>query len=137
MEEAILADLKNVRLKDASFVGGKNANLGELIGAGVSVPAGFAITTMAYSRLLETDTLKEKIANILSSIDLSKIESLQTGSADIRKQIEATEMSHDLIDGVRREYKKLALDGFAELEVAVRSSATAEDLPSASARAQD
>ena len=77
MEQALLADLRDVRLKDASLVGGKNANLGELIEAGVSVPAGFAVTTMAYSRLLETHALKEEIANILSSIDSSNIQSLQ------------------------------------------------------------
>jgi len=132
MEQALLADLRDVRLKDASLVGGKNANLGELIEAGVSVPAGFAVTTMAYSRLLETHALKEEIANILSSIDSSNIQSLQTGSADIRERIETTELSQDLIEGVRREYKKLASEVGAEPEVAVRSSATAEDLPSAS-----
>jgi pyruvate,water dikinase len=132
MDEPILTNLEKVRLKDAPLVGGKNANLGELMGIGAPVPSGFAVTTIAYARLLKTADLEEEIENVLNSIDLKDMQSLQSGSANIRKQIESAELPQDLVEEVTREYEKLVSTVGGEPEVAVRSSATAEDLPSAS-----
>lgn len=128
------SEIKNL---DISTVGGKNASLGEmyqeLTHLGVKVPNGFAITTRGYRLLLEQQSLREKIASELAQIDLDDIGILQNRSQNIQSLIFATPLPKALKDEIHSAYEKLSKDyGEAHTDVAVRSSATAEDLPDAS-----
>jgi pyruvate,water dikinase len=119
--------------KEALFlVGGKNASLGELIRAGIPVPPGFSVTTDAYLEFI-TGTLKEKIEVILSRIDYQDVASLEEASVMIRKVMTQTPFSQKMTDEISSNYEALAkVFNTENLPVAVRSSATAEDLPGAS-----
>ena len=121
-------NLRDLKSSDSAIVGGKNANLGELINAGLPVPGGFAITTDLYDRFLSTNDVKTKIESILKNVDVDNISNLNSVSNEIRKIIEEIEMPQDLVDIISENYQKLGDD----VEVAIRSSATAEDLPNAS-----
>jgi pyruvate,water dikinase len=111
---------------DVALVGGKGANLGEMTQAQVPVPPGFIVTSQTYSRFLETSGLRPKIEEILAGLDHHNNDSLQKVSQEIKQAIIAAPMPEDVARQIRDAYRKL---GGA---VAVRSSATAEDLPSAS-----
>ena len=115
------------------LVGGKNASLGELIRADIPVPPGFSVTTEAYNEFLNQSDLKEKIEQILSKIDLQDVASGEAASQAIREQMAYTPMPKRIEEEIISNYQALAqVFDVPDLPVAVRSSATAEDLPGAS-----
>ncbi len=114
-------------------VGGKNASLGELIKAGVKVPPGFAVTTMAYKEFLRETGIEERVGEILSSLDVEETEALQKASEEIRRLIEGASLPGGIRESIEKGYRELCRRLRTErVPVAVRSSATAEDLPTAS-----
>jgi pyruvate,water dikinase len=114
-------------------VGGKCASLGELLRAQIPVPPGYAITTKAYELFLEENGLTNKVLNRLENLDESKVEEINAASADIRSWIEAGTISVPLEDVIAEHYRLLSRRARTPAcPVAVRSSATAEDLPDAS-----
>jgi pyruvate,water dikinase len=124
-------------IKDVPQVGGKNASLGEmyshLVRKGIKVPNGFATTAAAYHYFLESTGLKKKIKDILKGLDTHNVKDLMKRGAMIRKLIEETDLPKDFSRAISDAYKKLSLSyKVKNLDVAVRSSATAEDLPDAS-----
>ncbi len=128
---------ENLSNNDVGLVGGKNASLGEmytsLSGVGVRVPNGFAITAQAYFYFLKESNLDEKIKNILSDLDTKNIRNLQERGKKIRNLILKASFPKDLEEEIFKSYKKLSETyQEKEVDVAVRSSATAEDLPTAS-----
>lgn len=115
------------------LVGGKNSSLGELINAGIRVPPGFAITTYAYRRFLADGGVEDKIVEAMSGLDHQDTAALDRASAEIRGIIESCPFSIELEDQIADYYRKLSkVCGLPATPVAVRSSATAEDLPGAS-----
>jgi len=115
-----------------ALVGGKNASLGELIRAGIPVPPGFSVTTDAYLEFI-TGSLKNRIETILSHIDLQDMTSLEEASVLIRQVMAQTPFSQKMEEEIASNYEALAkVFDTPNLPVAVRSSATAEDLPGAS-----
>jgi len=128
---------KDITIKDVPLVGGKNASLGEmyryLTVAGINIPNGFAITAKAYFDFLKKGRIREEIEQILSQFNHQSIKSLQIAGKKIRTLILKTPLFKDLEKEIIKNYKKLSrLYGEENVTVAVRSSATAEDLPSAS-----
>jgi len=119
---------------DVEVVGGKNASLGEMIcnlsGLGVDVPGGFATTAAAYREFLRTDDLDNRINSILDNLDVDDIEALTTAGKTIRDWIVETELPERLMTDIRAAWDEMS--GGNDIAVAVRSSATAEDLPDAS-----
>ncbi|MFA5754324.1 MAG: phosphoenolpyruvate synthase [Patescibacteria group bacterium] len=124
-------------IKDVPQVGGKNASLGEMYGhlvkKGIKIPNGFATTAQAYNYFLDSTGLKKKIKDILKGLNTADMRDLARRGAEIRKLIIATEMPQDFSRAIIEAYRKLSLSYQSKnLDVAVRSSATAEDLPDAS-----
>jgi pyruvate, water dikinase len=121
---------------DVAIVGGKNASLGEMFGAlspqGVSVPDGFATTSAAYWHFLDHNGLRQKITDALDGIDIDDVTALQKTGAEIRDWIIASEIPLDLQQAIAQAYQVLEQEYGKGTDVAVRSSATAEDLPDAS-----
>ncbi|MFH0711022.1 MAG: phosphoenolpyruvate synthase [Candidatus Aenigmatarchaeota archaeon] len=128
-----------------ALVGGKGANLGEMFNLKLPVPPGFAITTRAFNKFLEVNHLKESIDQIISSTDVDNTDALMQASSSIKKMIESSEypmsMKSELVEAYRSlSYNDVSVPQALELItagrdfalVAVRSSATAEDLPTAS-----
>ena len=126
--------LDQVGMNDVELVGGKNASLGEMIGhlsgLGVSVPGGFATTAHAYRDFLSTDGVDKKIAGELSGLDIDDVSALADSGERIRRWIMDTPLPARLESELRSHWDAMR-DG-ADFSVAVRSSATAEDLPDAS-----
>jgi pyruvate,water dikinase len=115
------------------LVGGKCSSLGELINAGVRVPPGFALTTEGYRRFMAEAGIDREVASLLAGVDARDIEALEQVSVQIRAVIEAQPFSIEIEDLVAECYRKLAVRCcMPAVPVAVRSSATAEDLPGAS-----
>ena len=128
---------KELNNKDVPLVGGKNASIGEmfqeLVPVGIKVPNGFAITSEAYWYLLDSGGIKEKIIDLLKDVDVTEIDVLKTRSKKIRELIFGTPFPANLRDEIFEAYRILSAEyGMKEADVAVRSSATAEDLPDAS-----
>ena len=120
---------------DIPLVGGKNANLGEMTQAGIPVPPGFAVTAYAYEKYIEETGIAEKIYKIIEETvtEKDKPRQYEEASKKVRKLIESTPMPADIGKAVRTAYKKLSKKTkVVNVFVAVRSSATAEDLPDAS-----
>ncbi len=121
-------------MRDIETVGGKNASLGEMIGslagAGVRVPGGFATTAAAYREFLKQGNLDERIRKELSRLDVEDVSTLAATGARIRGWIMSTPFPPALAEAVGSELRSMS--GGREIAVAVRSSATAEDLPEAS-----
>ena len=114
-------------------VGGKCASLGELLRAQIPVPPGYAITTEAYEHFLEINGLTRKVLERLENLDASKVDQIDRASEDIRSWIEAGTIDLPLEDAIAEHYRLLSRRGRTPAcPVAVRSSATAEDLPDAS-----
>lgn len=113
------------------LVGGKGANLGEMVSAGFPVPDGFAVTVHSYSVFLAENALKEEISKILSGLDVNKSDDLDKAAKKVQNTILKSEIPKDVSDSVIKAYQKLSGPLKHKL-VAVRSSATAEDLPGAS-----
>jgi len=109
--------------------GGKGANLGEMVGAGLPVPDGFVITAQTYAEFLEKRKLKNKIEEIIEKVDVNDTKALEKASAKIRKLIESESIPEEIEREILKAYKKISGSNPA---VAVRSSATAEDMPEAS-----
>ena len=121
-------------MNDVEIVGGKNASLGEMIsnlaGLGVTVPGGFATTAEAYREFLKHDGLDDRIRNELDGLDVDDIAALTKAGKTIRQWILDTRIPDDLLAEIRTAWD--AMSGGRDVAVAVRSSATAEDLPDAS-----
>ncbi len=135
MSQAVV-DLAELTLEDLPRVGGKNASLAEMIrhlgSAGVSVPGGFATTAEAFRRLLSEAGLDTRIRDRLSALDVNDVTALARAGKEIRGWILDTPLPADLDQAVRQAYRAMAGPDGAPPSVAVRSSATAEDLPEAS-----
>jgi pyruvate,water dikinase len=132
--DAIVVRLEDVRKDDISLVGGKCANLGELTAKGIHVPPGFAVTAEAFRRFLEETKIGEVIHKTLGSSNGSKDpKQYEEASEEIRKILESAPMPPDIASKVRSAYRELCeKTGDKNVTVAVRSSATSEDLPDAS-----
>ena len=126
-----IVDVNELRVTDIPIVGGKGANLGELTMAGFPVPNAFVLTTAAYDYFIEKSKIMNVINDELKAIDRNSDDSLAKASANIRAAFEKFDIPKDLKDDVVKSYAKLFPKG-KEGFVAVRSSATAEDLPDAS-----
>lgn len=134
-QEKLILWFEEVRKEDVSLVGGKNANLGEMMNAGIPVPPGFAITAYAYKEFITETRIAEKIYEIIKErvTDPNNPEQYEQASKEIRKLIEATPIPKEIENEIKKAYKQLSKKvGVTQLSVAVRSSATAEDLPDAS-----
>ncbi len=130
---ALILWFEELRKEDVPLVGGKNANLGELISAGIPVPPGFAVTAYAYKRFITETGIADKIIEMLKEVDVDDTEQLQRVAGEIQKLITSTPMPRDIETTIRLNYRKLCENlGIENVRVAVRSSATAEDLPDAS-----
>ncbi len=124
---------EDCRRDSVSLVGGKCSSLGELINAGVRVPPGFALTTEGYRRFMAEAGLDRVVESLLQDVDAGDLDTLEKVSASIRQAIEAQPFSTEIEDLVAECYRKLAVRCcMPAVPVAVRSSATAEDLPGAS-----
>jgi len=136
MRSTYIADFSEIRMGDVARVGGKNASLGEMFSAlkpkGVGVLDGFAITTDAYWRLLEEMDLRAQLEKIFSDLDTENLEQLAVKGHDARTQILQTPLPDVLRTAIRNAYRELVKRVGREVELAVRSSASAEDLPEAS-----
>src|SRR3990167_7844660 len=129
--------LHQLRMSDLAQVGGKNSSLGEMIGhlgeLGVSVPGGFATTADAFIEFVEFNNLYQRIVDRLASLDIEDVDALVQAGKEIRSWIIAAPLQPALESAVREAYARLCEEaGSADIAVAVRSSATAEDLPDAS-----
>ena len=123
-----------LRMTDVESVGGKNASLGEMISQlpqGVKVPTGFATTAHAFREFLKHEDLSGRINARLAQLDVEDVRTLASVGADIRAMVEAQPFPQALEEGIRHAFKVLQ-SGNPEVSFAVRSSATAEDLPDAS-----
>ncbi|HSE12031.1 MAG TPA: PEP/pyruvate-binding domain-containing protein, partial [Rudaea sp.] len=125
--------LDHLRLSDLGKVGGKNASLGEMIGnlgkLGVSVPGGFATTALAFQHFIAQSGLAGRIQEHLSKLDIDDVNALTKAGAEIRQWVIDTPLIPEFDAAVREAYAKLCKDaGAPDVAVAVRSSATAEDL---------
>ncbi|MFT3736757.1 MAG: phosphoenolpyruvate synthase [Rhodocyclaceae bacterium] len=131
---AYVIPFESLRMTDVEEVGGKNASLGEMISqlaaAGVRVPGGFATTAFAYREFLATDGLAARIHAALETLNIDDVEALAKTGAQIRQWIMETPLPAKLEADIKTYYEKLVAEG--EGSFAVRSSATAEDLPDAS-----
>ena len=140
-EAVYVASFETLRMTDVESVGGKNASLGEMISqlaeAGVRVPGGFATTAQAFRDFLNHsidggDSLGERIAKRLEGLDVDDVRTLAASGAEIRQWIIDTPFQPRLEQEIRAFYDRLVADSDTEVSFAVRSSATAEDLPDAS-----
>jgi pyruvate, water dikinase len=134
-EQQRVIGLDRLRMADVERVGGKNASLGEMIGqlagSGIRVPGGFATTAFAFREFLDASGLRQRIDQALSKLDVADVRALARVGAEIRGWVSAAPLPAALERDIRAAYEQLAKSSNA-LSVAVRSSATAEDLPEAS-----
>jgi pyruvate,water dikinase len=127
---------EEIGINDVALVGGKNASLGEMINnlatQGVSVPSGFAVTAAGYHLHLNENNLTQRVAKLIEQVDKKHLDRLAIIGLEIRTLIGTAPLPTLLADEMRAAYKKLETRYGAQCDVAVRSSATAEDLPEAS-----
>ena len=128
LSKPLVSFFKDIDKKDIASVGGKGANLGEMWNAKFPVPNGFAVTVSAYELFLEENKIAEKISEIIKDVDVNDSEQLETVSKKIGKLVVDSKVPDRVIKDVSRAYKKLS-GLLRPALVAVRSSATAEDLP--------
>ena len=130
-----IVPLDTLRMTDVARVGGKNASLGEMIGelsaAGVRVPGGFATTADAYREFLAREGLADRIRQRLAGLDVSDVRALAAAGGEVREWMAAASLPGELVRELRARYARMTADD-PHGAVAVRSSATAEDLPEAS-----
>lgn len=126
-----IAWFSEIRKEDVPLVGGKGANLGEIVNAGFPVPNGFVITSHAYYDFIRENNLNVKIKHLISTVNINNSKSLDQVALNIKKLILEAKMSPELTKEIVSSYEKLS-GRFNEALVAVRSSATAEDLANAS-----
>lgn len=130
VKDALILWFPEVGKDNVAEVGGKGANLGELIHAGMPVPLGFIVTSKAYYLFLDETGLREKIKDILKGLDTENSKDLQQRAKKVQEVIISAEMPKKIETEIIENYKKLSKG--QKIYVAVRSSATAEDLPDAS-----
>lgn len=133
----IIKELSEVNMDMINAVGGKNASLGEMIGnlasRGINVPKGFALTVEAYDRYMEENGLTERIRSLIENLDVNNLVQLRKTGMEIRQLILDGEFSDEVREKIREKYTALSQEyGKDSTDVAVRSSATTEDLPDAS-----
>ena len=135
-DEELILWFDDIGIEDVPLVGGKNASLGEmyqhLTSKGVAVPHGFAITAYAYRYLLEAAGVEQDIREVLSDLDTEDMANLAERGEKCRNIIRNAEFPDDLREAIIEAYKKMEAEYGENCDVAVRSSATAEDLPDAS-----
>src|ERR1700742_1955893 len=135
-DKAYVVPFEQLRMTDVEIVGGKNASLGEMISqlaeAGVRVPTGFATTALAFRDFLHHNNLTERIAKRLETLDVDDVKALAEAGKEIRQWIVDAPMQPQLEADIRAGFDTLQNSSPEELSFAVRSSATAEDLPDAS-----
>ena len=132
-----IINLNEVSLKDINLVGGKNASLGEMIqnieSMGIKVPNGFAVTTNAYRDFIDFNGLQEQVVNLVTGLDDGNLPELRRVGAEVRQLIRNGIFPPKIKEEIRERYQQLSESyGQNMIDVAVRSSATAEDLPDAS-----
>ena len=134
MQNPYIKKLNELNMQDLDLVGGKNASLGEMIGnltkLGVNVPGGFATTSHAYRDFLKHENLGDRINEALSKLDVDNLSDLTETGKQIRKWVLETKLPEKLRSEIQREWEEITNGN--DLALAVRSSATAEDLPDAS-----
>lgn len=129
----IVCWFEEVNKDSVALVGGKCSSLGELINAGVRVPPGFALTTHGYAQFMRDAGIQSEVNGLLRDLDHQDMDKLEEASRVIREMIESRPMSIELEDLIAESYRKLSVRCCVPaVPVAVRSSATAEDLPGAS-----
>lgn len=136
-ERIIILPLEKVGLEDIALVGGKAASLGEMLQhltpLGIQIPGGFVITTVAYRQFLDESKLESMIRSEIANIDFDNVESLRRCGSRIRNAISNAKFPHELSHRIIAAYEELSKQyNQTGTDVAVRSSATAEDLPDAS-----
>jgi len=135
-DKAFILWFDEVLIGDVALVGGKNASLGEmhqkLTSKGVAVPNGFAITSYAYKHLIKTAGIANDVLDAMSGLDTNDMKNLQERGEKVRSIIRNAEFPDDLRQAIIEAYKKMEEEYGSNVDVAVRSSATAEDLPDAS-----
>ncbi|MBU4176446.1 MAG: phosphoenolpyruvate synthase [Desulfurivibrionaceae bacterium] len=135
-DEAFILWFDDIGIEDVPLVGGKNASLGEmhqkLTSKGVDVPNGFSITAYAYRHLLKTAGIGQAIEDALADLDTHDLRNLQARGEKARNIIRTADFPEDLRSAILESYKKMEEMYGPSVDVAVRSSATAEDLPDAS-----
>ena len=135
-QAAYVIDFAHLRMGDVEIVGGKNSSLGEMISqlasAGVRVPGGFATTALAFREFLTHGQLTEKINARLSALNVDDVKALAEAGKEIRQMVIDSPFQPRLEQEVRDNYQRLVAESSSEMSFAVRSSATAEDLPDAS-----
>src|SRR3989338_5144974 len=135
-KNAFVLWFKDLTIEDVPLVGGKNASLGEmyrnLAKKGVRVPNGFAVTARAYRYLLKNAKIEDNIKKILSDLNTKSMQNLAERGRKVRELILGADMPKEIAGEISRSYKNLCREYGANTDVAVRSSATAEDLPDAS-----
>jgi pyruvate, water dikinase len=134
--QRLVVPFESLRMTDVDAVGGKNASLGEMISqltaSGVRVPGGFATTAHAFREFLQHEGLQERIAKRLEGLNTEDVRALAACGADIRQWVVDTPLPPALEEEIRAAFEKLVATEGSEASWAVRSSATAEDLPDAS-----
>ncbi|ESJ12449.1 MULTISPECIES: phosphoenolpyruvate synthase [Cupriavidus] len=133
---AYVLPFEQLRMADVEVVGGKNSSLGEMIsqlaGAGVRVPGGFATTALAFRDFIAHNNLTQRISDRLKALDVDDVKALAEAGAEIRNWVATAPFQPRLEQEIREHYARVAEREGAEASFAVRSSATAEDLPDAS-----
>ncbi|VWX35830.1 phosphoenolpyruvate synthase [Limnobacter sp. 130] len=133
---ALVAPFEKLRMEDVETVGGKNSSLGEMISqlaeTGVRVPGGFATTAHAFREFLKANNLVERINAKLDALNVEDVRALTQAGAEIRNWVIEAPLPADLEKEIRDSYATMMAQSSGEISVAVRSSATAEDLPDAS-----
>ncbi|ADC66241.1 phosphoenolpyruvate synthase [Ferroglobus placidus DSM 10642] len=124
--------LNEVSKEDVPLVGGKAANLGELMKLEIPVPNGFVVDARTFNEFLEATGIKYQILDMLKGLNVEDTDELNRASEEIRKLIISSEIPKSIEEEIRKAYRKLCEEEGEEVFVAVRSSATAEDLPEAS-----
>ena len=124
---------EDLNKSDIAIAGGKGANLGELTQAGIPVPPGFVVTAETYQKFMEDTGINDKVLDILDKIDINDTKALQAAAEEIKAIIVETPIPEDMIMFIKEAYNQLCQRvGEDDTDVAIRSSATAEDLPEAS-----
>jgi pyruvate, water dikinase len=135
-DHALVLPLSAVDIGDIALVGGKNASLGEMIqqltAKGINVPLGFATTACAYRHFIQTANLEAKLRHVFAGLDPTDVQSLAHCGQQARSLMLQTPLSAELTAAIAQHYAALCDQYGADIDVAVRSSATAEDLPTAS-----
>src|SRR5258708_14212734 len=135
-DQAYVVPFEQLRMTDVEIVGGKNASLGEMISqlaeAGVRVPTGFATTALAFRDFLHHNTLTDRIAKRLETLDVDDVKALAEAGKEIRQWIVDAPLQPNLVAEIRPGFETLQNRSPQKLSFAVRPSATHQDLPAAS-----